>query len=246
MWHDATMTAAHSGTTALEPTTARRSALAGIVIAAATVVVIVVLSILPLLTPLFIHPALEAAGSARELGLDPSAVTRASDDAVRDLLSFAGTFAFAGPTGASFLDPSERAHLGDARALLWLAFAAGAASAVVIVLALARHQGDERRAVVRAVSRGGACAALGAIVVGVIGALAFSALFTLFHQLAFPGGNWSFDPSTQRLVQLYPLAFWQLAAAALGLLVIAMGTLTWWVARAVSRRRPSALTGSVA
>jgi integral membrane protein (TIGR01906 family) len=238
------MTAAHSGTTALEPVTARRSAIVGAAVTGATVVAIVVLAILPLLTPLFLHPALEAAGSARALGLDHPAVTRASDDAVRDLLSLEGTFAFPGPSGGPFLDPSERAHLGDARTLLWLALAAGAASVAVIILALARHHGAERRAVVRAISRGGACAAIGAVVIGVVGVLAFGSLFTLFHQVAFPGGNWTFDPASQRLVQLYPLAFWQLAAAALGLLVVTLGTLTWWAARAVSRRSAGAPDGT--
>ena len=55
---------------------------------------------------------------------------------------------------------------------------------------------------------------------GVVGALAFGALFTLFHELAFPAGNWAFDPATQRLVQLYPLGFWQVAAGRSGLLVV--------------------------
>jgi hypothetical protein len=32
-------------------------------------------------------------------------------------------------------------------------------------------------------------------------------------------------------VQLYPMAFWQLAAAALGLLVVVLGVLTWWLGR---------------
>jgi uncharacterized membrane protein len=114
----------------------------------------------------------------------------------------------------------------------------------VVAIALARHHDRERRAVWRAVSRGGGAAVIGAVLVAIVGAIAFGALFTLFHEIAFPGGNWAFDPSTQRLVQLYPLAFWQIAAAALGLLVIVIGALVWWVGRAAARS-PAATSAAV-
>ena len=68
--------------------------------------------------------------------------------------------------------------------------------------------------------------------------MAFDALFTLFHQLFFPGGNWSFDPATQRLVQLYPFAFWQVTAAAFGVLVAALGVAAWWLGRRLGRSAP--------
>jgi hypothetical protein len=229
------MTAAHSRATALQPTATRPSALVGVGVSAATILVIVVLALMPLLTPLFIHPALDAAGSAGLLGLDVASTRDVSDRTVVDLLSFSGSFSFEGPAGAPFFDASEQAHLGDARALLWVALVAGALSAVAIALALVRHRDPERRAIWRAVSRGGAVAATGTVIVGVIGALAFESLFTLFHQIAFPGGNRAFDPAFQRLVQLYPLGFWQIAAAALGVLVVFIGALVWWLGRAAAR-----------
>ena len=69
--------------------------------------------------------------------------------------------------------------------------------------------------------------------------MAFDSLFTLFHQLFFPGGNWSFDPSTQRLVQLYPFRFWQIASAALGMLVFLLGIGAWLLGRrAAGRQHP--------
>jgi uncharacterized membrane protein len=107
--------------------------------------------------------------------------------------------------------------------------------AAAVGFVIGRRSGDRRRASWRAVSRGGAAAAIGAIVVGVVGTIAFGSLFTLFHEIAFPGGNWAFDPTTQRLVQLYPLAFWQIAAAAFGLLVVVLGSLAWWLGRRASR-----------
>ena len=38
------------------------------------------------------------------------------------------------------------------------------------------------------------------------------ATFSFFHGLFFAAGTWTFDPATDRLVQLYPEAFWTLAA----------------------------------
>jgi uncharacterized membrane protein len=76
------------------------------------------------------------------------------------------------------------------------------------------------------------------IVLAVVSLVAFGALFTLFHQLFFPGGNWSFDPATQHLVQLYPFAFWQVAAAAFGALVAMLGVAAWWLGRRLGRSSP--------
>ncbi len=73
------------------------------------------------------------------------------------------------------------------------------------------------------------------VVLGLLSLVAFDSLFVLFHQVVFPGGGWSFDPASQRLVQLYPFVFWQIAAAAFGLLVLLLGSLTWWLGRRLGR-----------
>ena len=72
------------------------------------------------------------------------------------------------------------------------------------------------------------------VLVGIVGLVAFDPLFTLFHQVFFPAGGWAFDPSTQRLVQLYPVAFWQVTAAAFGLLLLLLGTVAWWLGRTLA------------
>jgi integral membrane protein (TIGR01906 family) len=89
----------------------------------------------------------------------------------------------------------------------------------------------------RAVSRGAGALALAFAVIGALFLVAFDAAFTAFHEIFFPGGNWSFDPSTEHMVQLYPSAFWQLTTTVLGTLAIAIGALVWWLAR----RRAAAL-----
>ncbi len=84
--------------------------------------------------------------------------------------------------------------------------------------------------------RAGLATSIAVILLGVVSLLAFDSLFTLFHQVFFPGGNWAFDPSTQRLVQLYPFRFWQIAAAALGTLAFVLGLATWLLGRWLSLR----------
>jgi len=87
--------------------------------------------------------------------------------------------------------------------------------------------------------------ALGIAVVGLglLATVAFDALFELFHRLFFAGGTYLFDPRTERLVQLFPDAFWfetsVLLAGVIVLLVIAV--------RLIARRRlggpPGGLSG---
>ena len=200
-----------------------------------TLLAIVALALLPLLTPVFIHPALDASGSAAELGVSAKSAAALSDRSVGELIWGPGTFAFTGPDGVPFYDPAEQGHLGDARLLLWLCLVAGAISACGIGLALARVRGAARRALWGTVSAAGASAVVAVIVLGAVSLVAFATLFELFHEVFFPAGNWAFDPATQHLVQLYPFAFWQIAAAVLGILAAALGAVAWWLGRRWAR-----------
>ncbi len=196
-----------------------------------SLLVILVLAVLPLLVPATSHVALDPARSADLSGLTSSQVHALSDRSIAELIGGPGTFAFDGPDAAPFYGPAEREHLADARTLLWLLLAAGAISAVGLTLLVVRASALERRRIWRGVSQAGAAAAIGVVVLGALAAIAFGTLFTLFHQVFFPGGGWSFDPATQRLVQLYPLAFWQIMAAAFGSLVLLFGLGAWLLGR---------------
>jgi hypothetical protein len=210
-----------------------------------TMLAIIAIAILPLLTPIFIHPALDTADSARWLGVEPVAAHRMSDQSVTELVLGPGTFAFGGPVelgSGPFYDSAERGHLADARLLLWLCLVAGVISLVVIGALLARATGEGRRAAWRTIAGAGATAAIAVVVLAVVSLVAFDTLFTLFHQAFFPGGNWAFDPSTERLVQLYPFAFWRIAAGAFGLLVLVLGVAAWGLGHRLSR--PASTTSS--
>jgi integral membrane protein (TIGR01906 family) len=152
-----------------------------------------------------------------------------SDRTVHDLL-LGGDFyvPLAGRTVDTFYTPDEVAHLMDARAVLYLFVALAVASLVLIVATLIHRPNDARRW--WSVARGGAGLAVGAVVVGVVGFIAFDAAFELFHRVFFPGGNWEF-PADSNMIRLYPYAFWQLTAGALGVWCVVIGGAVWWLAR---------------
>lgn len=199
-----------------------------------TILVILALAVLPLLSSSFVHVALDVAGSARLLGLEATVTHELSDRSVAELVAGPGTFAFAGPDGAPFYDEAERRHLGDARMLLWLLLVAGAIAGLLVTALLATARGSARASLWRSVSRAGATTALVVVVMAIVGLVAFEPFFTLFHEVFFPAGGWSFDPARQHLVQLYPFGFWQVAAAGLGILALILGVVAWALGRTMA------------
>ncbi len=208
---------------------------------AGTVLAIIALAVLPLLTPWFIHAALDAAGSAERLGISASETYALSDRSVAELVVGPGTFLLEGPDGQPFYDAAERGHLSDARTLLGIFLLAGGLGILLVGVVMVRAPAG-RPQVWRTIARAGLVTAVAVVVLGLVSLVAFDSLFTLFHQVFFPGGNWSFDPGTQRLVQLYPFGFWQIAAAALGLLVFLLGIGAWLLGRWAGTRSGAAPT----
>lgn len=203
-------------------------------LAPATALVVIVVGVLLLTTPLWMHFAIPAAGGGLP-GYPIEASLVASDRTVRQLLG-QGDFLISVECPSTQTCPpqellftvAEAAHLRDARAVLYVFVALAVASLVFVLAALVHRPQDARRW--RAVARGGAGLAVGAVVVGVVGFLAFDAALELFHRVFFPGGNWEF-PADSNMIRLYPYAFWQLTATALGVLCVIGGGLVWWLAR---------------
>jgi integral membrane protein (TIGR01906 family) len=158
------------------------------------------------LTPPVVHLLLRVSDAPAALGVEPAMAEALSDALVGDLLTD-GTFD--APLGdAPLLSAEERAHLVDVGGLLRAVLIAGLGG--LLVLALARHR---RRAWLRVAIRDGALLiAGGALAAAAAFALAFDATFSFFHGLFFAAGTWTFNPATDRLVQLYPERFWILAA----------------------------------
>jgi integral membrane protein (TIGR01906 family) len=206
----------------------RHASLLGVAVSVATALTVLAVAVLLVLPPFVLHPLLDAAGSASFLGVTSGEAHRLSDLTVTELVLGPGTFAFAGPDGGPLFDTSEASHLRDARALLYGFLAVCAMAAVLVVAATMRAR---RSDVWRDVARGAGGLAVAIVVIGVIALVAFEPAFELFHRIFFPGGNWAFDPGSQRLVQLYPLAFWRYASALLGVIALVLGAATWALAR---------------
>ena len=234
--HNLTVGTARASTAfgAAEGSDTRLGVAHGVLLSLSTAVLLLGLAVAILFTPLFMHPALDQAGSAAWLGVSSTEVHWLSDQTVTELLLGPATFTFAGLDGARFYDAAEAAHLSDVRLVLAGFVLVTLLAAGLVAISLARGWSD--RSAWMALARGGLGLAVTLASVGVVAVITFDTVFDTFHRILFPGGNWSFDPSSQRLVQLYPLYFWQLAAAGLGVLAIGGGLLTWAIARRRARR----------
>jgi hypothetical protein len=207
----------------------------GFALPPATLIALVGLALVLLVTPVWVNSAIDLAGGSVSGGNAIDAHS-ASDATVRDLL-FGGDFAVIGPDGNALFTRDEAAHMADVRIVLYAFLLLALVSATAVVAALTRAPRDPTRW--RAVARGAAILAVAVIALGVTGALAFSFAFELFHRLLFPGGNWAF-PEDSNLIRLYPMTFWQLSAAAIGVLALAGAAVVWMLAR----RRAAALERS--
>jgi len=180
------------------------------------------------LTPPVVHLLLSVSDASTVLGVEPRVAEALSDALVGDLLTDG---AFDAPLGdAPLLSASERSHLVDVGALLRAVLVAGLGG--LITLAAARTR---RRAWLRVAIRDGAALIVGgALVAAAAFTLAFDATFSLFHGLFFAAGTWTFNPATDRLVQLYPQEFWTLAAL---LFCLALALLSFAAYRMTARSR---------
>jgi integral membrane protein (TIGR01906 family) len=113
--------------------------------------------------------------------------------------------------------------------------AAIAAAGLVVLVAGARRMGHPERAW-SAISTGMRGLIVGIVATGVVAALAFDQLFEIFHELFFPAGSFTFDPRTDRLVQLFPFDFWSETTIVLGAVIVVVAALLSVVAGRLARR----------
>lgn len=126
---------------------------------------------------------------------------------------------------APLFNERETVHLADVRRLVQRLLRVQEAALLFALGYAALRVLRERRRGLTAVLRLGWWAGLGTnlATLALAGAavLGFDRLFTQFHVLSFRNDFWLLDPRTDHLVQMYPLPFWQLAAALfLGLMVV--------------------------
>jgi integral membrane protein (TIGR01906 family) len=213
---------------------------ASIVVAVATAIVILALAILPFLNPAWVSFEQGRSRADAWTGFSPSELRTATDAILADLLLGPPEFDVE-IRGEPVLAAEERGHMTDVRGV-FVAFGLLALVSAV-ALAAAHRLGRGAAAFWRPVRAGAIGATAAVIAIGLVGMYAFDAVFEAFHSLFFAGGNYTFDPATDRLVQLFPYQFWMETSFALGVVVLILATLVAWLAQrhlAVSPTRPAA------
>ena len=210
---------------------------ARVLLGLATAVVILGATVVLLFNPIFVNAGLRQAGSAAILGMTQAQTESVSDRTLGEMLLGPGDFAFpVEPGGPRFYDQSEAAHLRDARLVLWLFLAIALVCAVGLVLVAVRVRASWPW---RAIAGGASVLAVSVAALGLFFTFAFDTAFELFHRVFFPGGNYSFDVTRERMVQLYPVPFWELTFTVAFAVAILLGAVVWFLARRRATRLDS-------
>lgn len=192
------------------------------------------LAILAVTIPFFLNPAWVGFEQGRSqatawTGFSEADLTAATNSILSDLVVGPPDFDVT-VEGAPVLNERERSHMRDVRGVFMGFFVLAIVASVSALVVAARRRGDERVATWRAV-QGGALGLIASLIVGAfISFFAFDALFETFHRIFFPSGSYDFDPTTDRLVQLFPFQFWNETAIAVGVVSIVIAMLVALIA----------------
>lgn len=209
--------------------------LAALATSLAAAIVVLAIAILPFLTPTWVAFEQGRTNAAGLTGYSETDLRAATDAILHDLVLGPPAFDVA-VAGSPVLEPREQAHMRDVRGVFagFGAIALGAAVLLLVLYVGARRLGHPERAWA-SVARGMRWLVVAIVAAGVIAAVAFDQAFEIFHRLFFPGGSYTFDPRTDRLVQLFPFDFWSETTIVLGAAVIALAALTWALTRRLGR-----------
>jgi integral membrane protein (TIGR01906 family) len=183
-------------------------------------IVVIAIAILPFLTPAWVSFEQGRAQAAEWTGFSDAELSVATNAILHDLVLGPPDFAVE-VRGSPVLVERERSHMRDVRGVFagFFLIAALAAVGLAVLVAGARRMGHPERAW-SAIATGMRGLIVAVVVVGVVAAVAFDQLFELFHTLFFPAGSFTFDPRTDRLVQLFPFTFWEETTTVLGAVII--------------------------
>jgi integral membrane protein (TIGR01906 family) len=197
----------------------RPERIAAVAAAVATPFVIVAAAVLLFLNPIWVGFDQDRSGVAGLTGYTPSQVRQVTGSILSDLVFGPSTFDVA-IDGQPVLDSRSRAHMADVRSVL----ASLGAVALVAALALAAIgvASRGRRWFWQAAEAGASVLAGGVVVVGLAFTVFFDQAFEIFHRIFFPPGTYTFDPQTEKLVQLFPDQFWAETSVALAVAVLVL------------------------
>jgi integral membrane protein (TIGR01906 family) len=204
--------------------------LTGTIVAIATAIVILAASVAPFLSPAWVGFEQGRADASAWTGYGDADLHAVTNSILGDLVLGSGDFGVT-LNGSPVLNDRERSHMRDVRGV----FAGFGILALVslggLALAARRGRGAEARRRLWGAIRGGAQGLAVAVAVAAgVSLVAFDAAFELFHRLFFAQGTFDFDPRTDRLVQLFPDAFWSETTIAVGAVAIAAALAVRWIA----------------
>jgi integral membrane protein (TIGR01906 family) len=213
---------------------ARRSGgtLGAAVVAVATAAVLVGLTTAVFFNPAWVSFAQGRTDAAALTGWSPEVLDALTREMVAEVWLGPGTFAQE-VAGEPVLNARERSHMLDVRRLV-LAFYAFVGLALITLIAMGVATGW-RWTFWRAVARGAGGLAVGAVAVGGAFFLVFDWAFTVFHQIFFAPDTWTFDPLTERLVQIFPRQLWTETTVALAIVGLSLAVAVWLVAGRLGR-----------
>lgn len=194
--------------------------LAAIATGLSAAIVVVAIAILPFLTPTWFAFEQGRTNAAVLTGYSEADLHVATNAILHDLVLGPPDFAVE-VAGSPVLDERERAHMRDVRGAFGGFALLAAVAGVVLVAGVvgARQMGHVERAW-SAIGTGMRVLIVAIVVAGIVATVAFDAAFEVFHRLFFPGGSYTFDPRTDRLVQLFPMDLWSETTIVLGGVVV--------------------------
>jgi integral membrane protein (TIGR01906 family) len=197
--------------------------LAGAVVAGvATPLVIVAAAVVLFLNPFWVSFEQGRSGVTAWTGYTTAQVNEVTGAILSDLVFGPPTFDVT-LDGKPVLAERERGHMADVRGVF--AELGLLALLAAILLAVVAVAGRGRRWFWRAAATGATALIVGVVVAGVGALLFFDVIFELFHEIFFAAGTYLFDPSADKLVQLFPDQFWSDTTIALGVVIVVLALL---------------------
>jgi integral membrane protein (TIGR01906 family) len=204
-----------------------------VLVGIATALVIIAVAIVPFLSPAWVGFEQDRSQAQAWTGYTTEELRTATNAILADLVLGPPDFDVQ-VAGALVLEAREQAHMRDVRNVFMALYVAAAVAVVVLLVAAWRVR--DRRRLWAAVRRGAIVLAVGVVALGLVALVAFDSLFSIFHEIFFPAGSYTFDPSTERLVQLFPFQFWQESAVVVGIVILAISAAVAVIARRRERR----------
>jgi integral membrane protein (TIGR01906 family) len=205
---------------------------ASVAIAISSALVVVAVGILVFLNPIWVGFEQARTGADRFTGYSLDDVHRVTNAVLGELIFGPATF-LQQVAGVGVFDERERQHLADVHGVMLEFFAVAVIAIGILVVAALRAR--DRAWLWRSVAAGTAVLGGAVIVVGVLFAVFFDAMFDIFHRVFFAAGSYDFDPLTERLVQLFPEDFWSETSTALAVVLLVVSlAVTWFAFRRIA------------